>query len=70
MLHACLAEAVKLYSQAIAGAPENAALFANRSAAYLMLAANQEAFNDAVKATTLQPAWPKGFFRHVLSILV
>ncbi|EIE22839.1 TPR-like protein, partial [Coccomyxa subellipsoidea C-169] len=56
-------EAIKLYSQAIAGAPKDASLFANRSAAYLMLAAKQEARNDAVKATSLKPDWPKGFFR-------
>ncbi|KAK9917705.1 hypothetical protein WJX75_007354 [Coccomyxa subellipsoidea] len=56
-------EAVKLYSQAIAGAPKDASLFANRSAAYLMIGAKQEAHNDAAKTTKLKPDWPKGFFR-------
>ncbi len=31
-----------------------------------MLAAKQEAQNDAVKATSLKPDWPKGFFRYPL----
>lgn len=61
-----LAEAVKLYSQAIAGAPKDASLFANRSAAYLMIGAKQEAHNDAAKTTKLKPDWPKGFFRYSL----
>ncbi len=54
---------MKLYSQAIAGAPKNFTLYANRSAAYLAIFARQEAYNDAVKATALRPDWPKGYFR-------
>lgn len=59
------AEAVQLYSQAIAGAPEHAALYGNRSAAYLALGLKHEAYEDALKATQLKPQWAKGCYRCV-----
>ena len=52
-----------MYSQAIAGAEGDATLFGNRSAAYLAAGLYQDAILDAQKATTLSPAWAKGFYR-------
>lgn len=57
------AEAVKLYSQAIVGAPSDAALYSNRSAVHLALGAKEEAHQDAVMATEAGPDWPKGYYR-------
>ena len=57
------AEAVQLYTQALAGAPKEAALYANRSAGYLALGAKIEAYHDAKKATQLSPEWAKGYYR-------
>ena len=56
-------EAIKMYSQAIAGDEGDATLFSNRSAAYLAAGLYQEAVLDAQKAATLDPAWAKGFYR-------
>jgi tetratricopeptide (TPR) repeat protein len=53
-----------MYSQAIAGAEGDATLFGNRSAAYLAAGLYQEAILDAQKATAINPAWAKGFYRH------
>lgn len=58
------AEAVKHYSQAIAGAEHDEALFANRSAAYLAQQLYSEAIADAAKAVQLKEAWPKGHYRY------
>ena len=60
---ASAAVAIKMYSQAIAGAEGDAALFGNRSAAYLGAGLYQDAILDARKATALAPAWAKGFYR-------
>ena len=60
----CLfAEAAKLYTQAIAGTPEDATLFSNRSAAHLALGLYEAATLDARKAITLRPDWAKGYYR-------
>ncbi|KAK9803026.1 hypothetical protein WJX72_005333 [[Myrmecia] bisecta] len=56
-------EAIKMYSQAIAGAPLDHTLFGNRSAAYLALGLYEEARLDAAKAVKLKPDWPKGHYR-------
>ena len=57
------AEAVQAYSQAIAGAPDDAALFGNRSAAYLALGLYEQAAWDGAKAAKLRPSWAKGHYR-------
>lgn len=51
------------YSQAIAGAPGDAALFANRSAAYLALGLHEQAAWDGAKAAALRPGWAKAHYR-------
>jgi tetratricopeptide (TPR) repeat protein len=56
-------EAVRLYSQAIAGAEQDWTLFGNRSAAYLALGHYDEALADAAKAIQLNKEWGKGYFR-------
>lgn len=57
------AEAIRMYSQAIAGAEGDATLFGNRSAAHLGAGLYQDAILDARKATLLAPTWAKGFYR-------
>jgi stress-induced-phosphoprotein 1 len=52
-----------MYSQAIAGAPEDHTLYGNRSAAYLALVQYEEAAWDARKAAALAPDWPKACYR-------
>lgn len=59
----CLAEAVKCYSQAIAGAEHDETLFANRSASYLAQQLFDEAVTDAAKTVQLKETWPKGHYR-------
>lgn len=59
----CIAEAVRLYDQAIAGAPKDATLLGNRSAAYLAMGLYQEAAADAQRSIALDGAWPKGHYR-------
>lgn len=51
------------YSQAIAGAPRDAALFANRAAAYLALGLYEQAAWDGAKAARLRPDWAKAHYR-------
>ena len=58
-----LPEALKMYSQAIAGAETDHTLFGNRSAAYLALGLYEEALQDAQKAVALCPTWAKGHYR-------
>lgn len=57
------AEAVKLYSQAIAGCDTDTTLYSNRSAALLALGRLDEALWDAQKCVQLGPDWPKGYYR-------
>ena len=57
------AEAVKCYSQAIAGAEHDHTLFANRSASYLAQHLFHDAIKDAEKTVWLKEAWPKGHYR-------
>ncbi|GAB4824134.1 hypothetical protein N2152v2_011180 [Parachlorella kessleri] len=56
-------EAVKMYTQAVAGAESDHTLFSNRSAAYLALGLYEQALWDANKCTTLKPDWAKGYYR-------
>jgi tetratricopeptide (TPR) repeat protein len=57
------AEAIRRYDEAIAGAPQDAPLLGNRSAAYLALGLYREAEEDARHSTELDPTWAKGHFR-------
>ena len=57
------ADAIKMYSQGIAGNENDHTLFGNRSAAYLAIGLLDQALLDAQKAVTLEPAWAKGYFR-------
>lgn len=64
---ACIcAEAVRRYDEAIAGAPRDAPLLGNRSAAHLALGLYQEAVTDAQRSVELDASWAKGHYRRVL----
>lgn len=62
-------KAVRMYSKAIDQDPSNAALYSNRSAAYLQAAkqmgidTRMMALRDADKVIELRPSWFKGFSR-------
>ena len=56
-------EAARLYTQAIAGAPDDRALHANRSAANLALGDVDAALRDAARAVAIDPNWPKAHYR-------
>ena len=56
-------EAARLYTQAIAGAPHDRALHANRSAANLALGDVDAALRDAARAVAIDPDWPKAHYR-------
>lgn len=58
------AEAIRLYTEAIAGAPRDAELLANRSIALLSANNRQEALQDAIDAVRLRPDWAKAHFRY------
>lgn len=60
------AEAVELYTQAIAGSGGDAILFSNRAAAHLARYVYPQAMQDALKAVQLDPTWPKAFYRQAL----
>ena len=59
----CFAEAIKMYTQAIAGDPNDATLFGNRSAAFMASGLFEQALWDAQKAVELNPAWAKAYYR-------
>ena len=59
-----VAEAIRLYTQAIAGAPKDAELLANRSIAHLSADNREEALQDAVDALKLRPDWAKAHYRY------
>ena len=55
--------ALKWYSQAIALAPKEAALYSNRSFSFLRLEQSSRALADAEEVVRRRPDWPKGHFR-------
>lgn len=55
--------AMKWYSQAISLAPRDAALYSNRSFAFLRLCQTSRALADADEAVRRRPEWPKGHYR-------
>ena len=55
--------ALKWYSQALALSPKDAALYSNRSFAFLRLKLPARALADADEAVRRRPNWPKGHFR-------
>ena len=57
------ADAIKMYSQAIAGDGTDHTLYSNRSAAYLAVGLLDAALVDAQKTVSLHPEWPKGYYR-------
>ncbi|PXF45756.1 Hsp70-Hsp90 organizing protein 1 [Gracilariopsis chorda] len=57
------ASAVELYTAGIEQEPTNAALFSNRSAAYLKLESYKKAKLDADMCIQLDPKWSKGWWR-------
>ena len=59
-----VAEAIRLYTEAIAGAPEDAELLANRSIAHMSANNRQEALQDAINAVKLRPKWAKAHYRY------
>ena len=61
----CFREAAEEYSAAIALAPENHVLFANRAACYVSKAVDrgEEALVDATRCVELAPWWAKGYAR-------
>ena len=56
------------YTQAIKIDPDNAVLFSNRAATYVMLAEFEEAVKDAEFCIKLRPEWDKGYFRKAVSL--
>eukprot|EP01116_Phalansterium_solitarium_P001811 TRINITY_DN11623_c0_g1_i1.p1 TRINITY_DN11623_c0_g1~~TRINITY_DN11623_c0_g1_i1.p1 ORF type:complete len:507 (-),score=151.47 TRINITY_DN11623_c0_g1_i1:299-1819(-) len=57
-------DSIALYSRAIAKDGEKtAAYFGNRAAAYLMVKSYQDAINDSVAATNLDPSFAKAYVR-------
>jgi len=66
--NACMAvgdyvNAMKWYSQALTGAPRDAALHSNRSFAFLKLGLPERALADADEAIRRRPDWAKAHFR-------
>lgn len=56
-------EALAKYSAAIKLDPTKATFYGNRCAAHSKMGNHEIALEDAEKATTLDPAWSKGFIR-------
>lgn len=57
------AEAIRLYTEALAGDPTDAELLANRSIAHMSAGHRQEALQDALAAAKLRPEWSKAQYR-------
>ncbi len=57
------AEAIKFYTEAIAGDPTDAELLANRSIAHLSANKRHEALQDALAAAKFRPEWSKAQYR-------
>ena len=58
------AEAIRLYTEALAGAPKDAEILANRSIAHLSASNRQEALDDSMEAVKLRPEWAKAHYRY------
>lgn len=58
-----LADAVDLYTKAIALDPSNEVYFSNRAAAYAGMERWREALDDSHEVVTLKPDWVKGWVR-------
>jgi ankyrin repeat protein len=56
-------EAVQLYTLAITANPRDATFHSNRSACYVCKQQPMDALYDAIVARTLQPNWPKAWYR-------
>ncbi|XP_066853061.1 tetratricopeptide repeat protein 31 isoform X2 [Anser cygnoides] len=56
-------EAVQAFTEAVKLNPREHRLFGNRSYCYEKLQQYEEALRDAQMSLSLQPNWPKGFFR-------
>ena len=56
-------DAIRFYTESIAGDPKDHTLFSNRSAAYLALGLYDPALQDAHHAIYLSPSWPKAYYR-------
>lgn len=59
----CNVDAIRMYSQAIAGNERDHTLFSNRSASYLAIGLLEQALWDAQKSVSLKPDWGKGYYR-------
>lgn len=59
----CLPEALRLYGEALAGAPWDSALLANRSAAAVAAGDRDLALADARAAASFRPDWAKAHYR-------
>lgn len=57
-------KAIEAYTQAIALDPSNHVFYSNRSAAYLSKGDAQNALNDGLKCTEVNPSFAKGYSRH------
>eukprot|EP00924_Labyrinthula_sp_SR-Ha-C_P006635 snap_masked-scaffold_29-processed-gene-0.40-mRNA-1 protein AED:0.06 eAED:0.06 QI:0/-1/0/1/-1/1/1/0/537 len=58
-----LEEAISLYTKAIEHQPDNHIFYSNRCAALMRKKRYEEALQDALKCTELEPTWPKGYLR-------
>ncbi|KIJ28613.1 hypothetical protein M422DRAFT_186264 [Sphaerobolus stellatus SS14] len=56
-------DALAKYTEAIALVPQSAVLFANRAACYISLKRHEDALSDALKATELDPKYPRAWVR-------
>lgn len=56
-------DAVVYYTRAIGHTPEDEKLYSNRSACYGKLKKFEKALTDAKKCSSLDPNWPKAYFR-------
>lgn len=56
-------DSIVFYTRALRYTPDNEKILCNRSAAYMRIDKPQLALEDALKAETIQPDWPKVHFR-------
>lgn len=58
------ARAIEAYNGALAGMPGEAAIYSNRSAAYMKEREYDKALADAEMCIKLMPEWSKGWYRY------